>query len=66
MRLGFVLTSLSALKRAFAKRSLPYFFNTLIGYVKATINKPAYIMNKDQGKFFRKLRWKGVKKAVFK
>ena len=66
MRLGPALTFLSALKRAFAKRSIPYFFNTLIGYTKATIEKPAFIMDKDQGKFFRKLRWKGVKKALFK
>ncbi len=66
MRLGFMLTTLSALKRAFAKRSIPYFFNTLLGYAKATIKKPPFIMDKDQGKFFRKLRWKGIRKVLFK
>jgi len=66
MRLGFVLTSLSALKRAYAKRSIPYFFNTLFGFAQASIKKPSYIINKDQGKFFRKLRWKGIKNVLFK
>ncbi|WP_375238205.1 glycosyltransferase family 2 protein [Aurantibacter sp.] len=65
MRYGFVLTVLSALKMSLKKRSLPYFINYIIGYVKAIFSKPERLVTKAQGKFIRDLRWKGVLNKLF-
>lgn len=60
MRLGFPLTFITALKLGFKKRSFGFFFNYLMGYIEAFFTKTERIVTKDQGKFIRKLRWKGV------
>lgn len=60
MRFGFSLTMLSALKSAISKRSSLYFKNTVLGYLKAKNKKIKPLVNLEQGKFIRKLRWKGV------
>ncbi|SHH25725.1 glycosyltransferase [Winogradskyella jejuensis] len=56
MRYGIVITLISALKMAFKKRSFSTFFNYIIGYFKGKER----IITKDQGKFIRKIRWKGI------
>jgi len=64
LRYGFTLTLLTALKSAFNKKSLSYFFNTISGYNKARNSKIAQLVNLEEGKFIRHLRWKGVKKSL--
>lgn len=56
MRYGIIITIISALKMAFKKRSLKIFFNYIIGYFTAN----NYIVTKTEGKFIRKLRWRGI------
>ncbi len=60
MRLGFPLTLITALKLGYKKKSLGFFFNYLVGYFEAYFYRTERIVTKDQGKFIRKLRWKGV------
>ncbi|MGB6269352.1 MAG: glycosyltransferase family 2 protein [Olleya sp.] len=65
MRYGFALTFLTALKMGFKKKSFRYFKDYIIGYLKATTNKPERLVTEAEGKFIRDLRWKGVKKKLF-
>ena len=65
MRYGITLTLLTAIKMSLKKKSWPYFYNYLVGYLKATFNKPERLITKDQGKFIRNLRWTGIKKKMF-
>ncbi|MCL6295641.1 glycosyltransferase [Jejuia spongiicola] len=65
MRYGFLITFISALKLAYKKRSFVLFKNYLAGYFKAKKQKMDYLVSKKEGEFIRRLRWKGIKKALF-
>ena len=60
MRYGFVITLISALKLAYKKGSFSLFKDYLAGYFKAIKEKPEFLVNEDEGKFIRNLRWKGM------
>lgn len=60
MRYGFVITLISALKLSYKKRSFTLFKNYLVGYFKAKKARKAFLVSKDEGKFIRQLRWKGI------
>lgn len=64
MRFGIVLTLLSALKSALARRRFFYFTNTIQGYYKAKSQNIIPLVTEDQGEFIRSLRWKGVKQKL--
>ena len=64
LRYGFIITFISALKLAFKKRSFKHFKYYLQGYLKAKNKKIERLVNKEQGKFIRRLRWNGIKKRV--
>ena len=65
MRYGFMLTFITALKMGLKKKSARYFKDYIIGYLKATHNKPEQLITKAEGKYIRNLRWKGVKQKLF-
>ena len=62
MRYGFIITFISALKLAYKKRSLSLFKDYLSGYFKAKKEKIEFLVSKEEGKFIRDLRWKGILK----
>lgn len=66
MRLGFTLTSITGLKMVFKKKSLQPIKNYCLGYLISKSKKIPFIVTQDQGKFIRKLRWKGIKNLLFK
>lgn len=61
MRYGFLLTLVATSKLAFRKRSLSFFFNTLIGFLKSN---NAFIVSKDEGRFIRNYRWATIKEKI--
>lgn len=65
MRYGIILGILTGLKMAWGKKSLSYFFDYALGYLKALFNKTDYIVTKEQGKFIRNYRWKGIRSKFF-
>lgn len=65
MRYGIILGILTGLKMAWRKKSLSYFFDYALGYLKALFNKTDYIVTKEQGKFIRNYRWKGIRSKFF-
>lgn len=60
MRYGFWITLISAMKLAYKKRRFKLFRDYIIGYVKAKSDKIEFLVSKDEGKFIRDLRWKGI------
>ena len=65
MRYGIILGILTGLKMAWGKKSLSYFFDYTLGYLKALFNKTDYIVTKEQGKFIRHYRWIGIRSKFF-
>ena len=60
MRYGFIITCISALKLAYKKGSFFVFKDYIMGYFKAKKEKIDFLVSKDEGKFIRNLRWKGM------
>jgi len=65
MRYGFVLMFISALKLAYKKRSFSLFIDYVSGYFYAIKNNSKQLVSKEQGKFIRALRWKGILSKLF-
>ena len=64
MRYGFILTIISAMKLAAKKKNFELFTDYINGYQKAKKEKLAFLVTEEQGKFIRKIRWRGIKKRV--
>jgi len=64
MRYGFPITFISAFKLASKKASFKLFRDYISGYLRARRKKESHLVNKEQGKFIRKLRWEGMKKKL--
>ncbi|WP_417290243.1 glycosyltransferase family 2 protein [Corallibacter sp.] len=60
MRYGFTITLISALKLAYKKKSFSLFKDYIAGFFKAKRNKTDYLVSEEEGKFIRRLRWKGM------
>ncbi|WP_298903685.1 glycosyltransferase family 2 protein [uncultured Psychroserpens sp.] len=60
MRYGFVITLISALKLAFKKNSFRLFRNYMSGYFRGKRHNLNHLVTKEQGRFIRRLRWKGM------
>ncbi len=64
MRYGLPLTIIASAKSAINAKSFKLFLNSIQGYFKAKKNSITPAVTKDQGKFIRKLRWKGIRKKL--
>ena len=65
MRYGFWITLISAIKLAKKKGSFRLFKDYMSGYFRAKSNKIEFLVSKEEGKFIRDLRWKGIKSKFF-
>lgn len=61
MHYGFTITLISALKLAYKKNDLRLFKDYMNGFYKAKKENSEYLVTEEQGKFIRKLRWKGMR-----
>lgn len=61
MRYGFIITLISALKLAYKKRNLRLLRDYINGYFKAKSNQLDFLVDENQGKFIRQLRWQNIK-----
>ncbi|MEM9680681.1 MAG: glycosyltransferase family 2 protein [Bacteroidota bacterium] len=66
MRYGFWITLISAAKLASRKGSFRLFRDYVSGYFKAKRNKVNFLVDEDQGRFIRRLRWRGMKDTLTK
>ncbi len=65
MRYGLVLAKIAALKMAWQAKSPALYLNIIFGYIKAILNKLPRFVNKEEGDFIRKYRWKGIWEKLF-
>ena len=65
MRFRPLLTTIASLKMAVRKRSLPFFFNTIWGFVLAWKNGESFLVDKKQGRFIRSLRYRKIMEKLF-
>lgn len=60
MRYRVLLTLIASLKMASRKKSVAFFFNTVIGFFKAWLAGDSFLLNPDQGRFMRKIRYRSI------
>lgn len=65
MRYGFIISGIAALKKSINNQDFSILANDLKGYFKARRKKKAFIVSEAEGQFIRKIRWKGIKEAIF-
>jgi glycosyltransferase involved in cell wall biosynthesis len=60
MRYGIVLTKIAALKMAWQAESILLYFQAVFGYLIALFQQQPRYVSKEEGKFIRTYRWKGI------
>ena len=60
MRYGWPLAKLALLKMAWQARRPALYLQGIIGYLKAWLAKDPRFVSREEGKFIRRLRWKGM------
>jgi hypothetical protein len=64
MRYGIVLAKLAALKMAIQAKSPKLYFLSIIGYIKSYFTSSIRFVSKEEGRFIRKYRWRGIITAI--
>ncbi|TDN93451.1 glycosyl transferase family 2 [Salegentibacter sp. 24] len=65
LRYGFVISVIASAKLAFKKKNLGIFRECIVGFLRAKNEKRPYLVNKEQGRFIRNLRWKKMQEKLF-
>ncbi|PRX43199.1 glycosyltransferase family 2 protein [Salegentibacter salegens] len=65
LRYGFVITLIASAKLAFKKKDFSFFLNCITGFLYAKNKKRPYLVNKDEGRFIKNLRWKKMQEKLF-
>jgi len=65
MRYGFLISSIASLKMAWKQRKFRAFMDNLKGYNEAKRLKLPHLINEEEGRYIRKLRWRGIRQALF-
>ena len=60
LRYGFLISLIASGKLAFKKGKISYFKDYLKGYFQAKKEKRPYLVDVEEGRFIRKLRWKKI------
>lgn len=60
LRYGIILTLLAACKLAIKKRKMFLFFDYIKGYYKAKREQQSYLLTRQEGRWVRQYRWKGI------
>lgn len=64
MRYGIVLAKLAALKMAWQAKSPKLYLQTLLGYLKAFLQRQKRYVSKEEGSFIRKYRWNLIREKL--
>ncbi|WP_339628460.1 glycosyltransferase [uncultured Maribacter sp.] len=65
MRYGFLITCIASIKMAAKNKSIKSFWNNIIGFLNAAQNNAPYLVNEEEGKFIRRLRWTNIKRKLY-
>ena len=66
MRYGFWITVLASLKMALKKDRASVFIDNMKGYFSAKRVALPYLVSEAEGQFIRKLRWRNIRRKLFK
>ena len=64
MRYGWLLAIIASTKLAVRKEKPIFLWNCLQGYYKSQKQKNTFLVTEEEGRFIRKLRWKGIKSKL--
>ncbi|WP_289644349.1 glycosyltransferase [Maribacter aestuarii] len=64
MRYGLWITTIASLKMAWKLKKKSIFIDNMYGFFEAQKNKVPYLVSDSEGKFIRKLRWKGIRERL--
>ena len=65
LRYGWILTMIASLKLALRKKNSQLFVAYLKGYQTAQKNQVDFLVDADQGRFIRALRWRKIRAKLF-
>lgn len=65
MRYGILISFIAALKKSLKSGHISVLTNDIKGYFNAKRNNMEFIVSEAEGQFIRKIRWKGIKEAIF-
>lgn len=64
MDYGWIISFIAALKLAWSKKSFNSFILSYKGFLTSQLNADQKLVTKEEGRFIRKLRWKGILKKL--
>ncbi|MBZ9629399.1 glycosyltransferase family 2 protein [Salegentibacter sp. LM13S] len=65
LRYGFVISVIASAKLAFKKKNLGFFWDCIIGFLRAKNEKRPFLVDQEEGRFIRNLRWKKMQQKLF-
>ncbi len=65
MRYGLWIAVIASLKMAWKQKNKNAFLDNMYGFFEAEKNKVPYLVNGEEGRFIRKLRWKRIRAKLF-
>ena len=65
MRYDLTLANIALLKMAWQAKKPMLYFQGVVGYLVAWLKKHPRFVSIKQGRFIRKLRWKGIRSSLF-
>ncbi|MGB7841926.1 MAG: glycosyltransferase family 2 protein [Salinimicrobium sp.] len=65
LRYGFIITTIASAKLALKKKRLSLFKDYILGYLKASAQKTPFLVDKKEGAFIRRLRYKKMWSKLF-
>ncbi len=65
LRYGFIISVIASAKLALKKGKLSLFSDYMQGFFKAKKEKRPFLVNEEEGRFIRKLRWEKMRSKLF-
>ncbi|MDX1314325.1 MAG: glycosyltransferase family 2 protein [Eudoraea sp.] len=65
LRYGMGITLIASIKMALKSKKPRALTDNLKGYFSARKNRKPFIVNEEEGRFIRQLRWKGIREKLF-
>ncbi|MCG2461731.1 glycosyltransferase family 2 protein [Flavobacteriaceae bacterium F89] len=66
MRYGFWISFIASAKMAWKQRNVQSLFDNIQGYLSSKKGKDSFLVAKEEGDFIRSLRWRNIKKKLFR
>lgn len=65
MRYGLTISLIASIKMAIKHQKPKVFWDNMMGFFKAKKERSPFLVNQDEGKFIRQLRWKKIRAKIF-